>query len=98
MIRLTLTLNSSFVGYFFVPGPLGGLKSVSRVIFGHTDLIGNFSINICISSKNLGLAHGFWPKMTKFSSRHFLLFYVPKDLGVLKQSIRNLFEVERTPS
>ena len=36
---LTLTLTSSFVGYFFVPGPLGGIKSVSGDIFGHTDSI-----------------------------------------------------------
>ena len=29
-------LNSSLVGFFFVSGPLRGLKSVSRVFFGHT--------------------------------------------------------------
>ena len=36
---LTLTLTSSFVGYFYVPGPLGGLKSVSGNVFGDTDSI-----------------------------------------------------------
>ena len=33
----------------------------------------------------------FWPKMTKFSSRHFLLVYFPRDLGVSKNSIGNHF-------
>ena len=39
---LTLTVTLSFVGYFFVPSPLGGLKSVSWDIFRHTDSIGSF--------------------------------------------------------
>ena len=30
-----------------------------------------------------GVSPGFWVKMTKFSSRHFSLVYVPRDLGVL---------------
>ena len=29
-----------------------------------------------------GLVQGFWSKMTKFSSGHFSLLYVPRDLGV----------------
>ena len=52
---LTLTLTSSFVGYFFVPGPLGGIKSVPASIE-------SFKKNICILSKNQpfpkGLVHG----------------------------------------
>ena len=36
------TLTSSFVGYFFVPGPLSSLKSLSWDIFEHTDSIGRF--------------------------------------------------------
>ena len=36
------SLTLSFVGYFFVPVPLGGLKSVSGDVFGHTDSIGSF--------------------------------------------------------
>ena len=40
------------MGYFFVSGPLGGLKSVSGDVFGHVDSIGSFKKNICISSKN----------------------------------------------
>ena len=49
---LTLTLISSFLGYFFFPGPLGGIKSVSGDIFRQTDSIESFKKNICISSKN----------------------------------------------
>ena len=30
----------------------------------------------------LRLVHGFWSKMTKFSSQHFSLLYAPRDLGV----------------
>ena len=32
-------MTSSFVGYFFVPGPLGGLKSVPGDVFGDADSI-----------------------------------------------------------
>ena len=52
MFCLTLTLTSSFLGNFFVPGYLGDLNSVSGDMFGHTDLIGSLKKNICISSKN----------------------------------------------
>ena len=59
---LTLTLISSFVGYFFVPGPLGGLKSVSGDVFGH-DIIYILSKNELFSK---GLVQGFWSKMAKY--------------------------------
>ena len=58
------------VGYFFVPGPLGGLKSVS----------GDFFVQK--STFFQGVSLWFLAKMTKFGSRHFSLVYVPKDLGV----------------
>ena len=32
-----LILTPSFLGYFFVPGPLGDLKGVSGDVFGSTD-------------------------------------------------------------
>ena len=32
----------SFVGYFFVPCPLGGLKSVPKDVFRHAKLIETF--------------------------------------------------------
>ena len=35
--------------------------------------------------------HGFWPKMNKFKSHHFSLVYVPKDLGMSKNSLGNHF-------
>ena len=35
--------------------------------------------------------------MTKFSSQHFLLVYVPRDLSVSLNSVRNDFEVHITP-
>ena len=34
------------MGNLFVPGPLGGLKSVQEDIYGHTDSIGSFFMNI----------------------------------------------------
>ena len=45
-------MTSSLVGDFFVPGPLGGLKSVQRDVFGHGESIGTFFMNICWESKN----------------------------------------------
>ena len=33
----------SFVGYFFVPCPLGGLKSVPGDVFRHAELINTFT-------------------------------------------------------
>ena len=36
-------------------------------------------------------AHAFWPKMTKLSSGHFSLVYVPTDPGVSKNALRNHF-------
>ena len=69
---LTLTLTSIFYGYFFVPGPLIGLKRVLGDVFGHTDSFGNFLNNICWGSKNRlfskGLVQGFcqnWPNFLK---------------------------------
>ena len=42
----------------------------SGEVFGHTDPIGSFYKNICISSKNRffskGLDQDFWSKMAKF--------------------------------
>ena len=38
----TPTLTSSFVGYFYVPGPLWGLKSVPGDVLEPTDSIGTF--------------------------------------------------------
>ena len=35
--------------------------------------------------------------MTKFLSGHFSLLYVPRDLGVSENSLRNHFEVEIMP-
>ena len=35
--------------------------------------------------------------MTKFLSRHFSVVYVPRDLGVSKNSLKNHFEVKLTP-
>ena len=74
---LILTLASSFVGYFFVPGPLGGLKSVSGDFFVHSHSIGSLKKNIYILSKDRlfskGLVQGFWSKMAKFWSLHFSL-------------------------
>ena len=60
MFCLTLTLTSSFVGYFLLPGPLGVLKSVSGDVFRHTDSIGSFlslrilTTHICV--ENIALA------------------------------------------
>ena len=39
---VTPTRTLPFVRHFFVPGPLGGLKSFSKDVFGHTDSIGSF--------------------------------------------------------
>ena len=52
------TLTSSFVGYFFVPGPLEGLKSVPGNVFGHIDSICIFFMNICWGSKNRIFSNG----------------------------------------
>ena len=54
----TLTLTSSFFGYFLVAGPLGGPKRVLRDSFGLTDSIGSFKTNICILTKNLCFSKG----------------------------------------
>ena len=49
---LTLTLSSSFVGYFFDPDALGGPQIVPGEIVGRTDPIGDFSfVNIFRGSK-----------------------------------------------
>ena len=63
---LTLTLTSSFVCYFFGPGPLRGQKSVSGDVFGHTDSIESLLKNICRGSKtrlfSKGVGPGIWVK------------------------------------
>ena len=41
----------SFVGYFFVPCPLGSLKRVPGDVFGHAELIETFNRNIFSGSK-----------------------------------------------
>ena len=45
-------MTSSFVGYFFVPGPLGGLKRVPGDVFGYAESIGTYSMKIFGGSKN----------------------------------------------
>ena len=62
---------------------LGNIKSVQGDVFRHIDSIGSFEKNICISSENRLFSKGFWSKLTKFSSWHFSLVYVPGDLDVL---------------
>ena len=52
MFCFTFTLTLSFVDYFLVAGPLEYLKIVSGNVWAHTDSIGSFEKNICISSKN----------------------------------------------
>ena len=44
-------MTSSFVGYFFVPGPLGGLKRVPGDVFGYAESIGTYSMKIFGGSK-----------------------------------------------
>ena len=70
----TLTLTSSLV-YFFISGPLGVPNCVPKEVFEHTDSFAAFSMNICRESKNPIFSNGkvlaIWPKMTKFSRRHF---------------------------
>ena len=60
----------SFVGYFFVRCPLGGLKSVPKDVFRHVKLIETFFKNIFSGSKNRLFppwGYGpFFPKMAKF--------------------------------
>ena len=70
----------SFVGYFFVPCPLGGLKSVPGDVLRHAELIETFFRNIFSGSKNrLFPPWGYgqfcqkWPNFEKFSSLHFSL-------------------------
>ena len=46
-----LILTPSFLGYFFVPSPLGYLKRVSADVFGSTDSIGSLEKNICFRPK-----------------------------------------------
>ena len=62
--------GSIFSELFLCPWSLGRPKSVSGDVFEHTDLIGTFKKNICISLKNRlfskGLVQGFWSKMAKF--------------------------------
>ena len=40
------------MGYYFVPGPLGGLKSVPGDVFRHAETIGTFFMKIFLGSKN----------------------------------------------
>ena len=55
-LRKNVLFNSHpdliFLGNFFFPGYLRGLKSVSGDMFGNTYLIGSVKKNVCISSKN----------------------------------------------
>ena len=41
-------MTSSFVGYFFVPGPLGVLKRVPEDVFGYAESIGTYSMKIFV--------------------------------------------------
>ena len=55
---LTLTLTSFFMGYFFFPSALGGLKRISGDVFGHTDSFESFLNNICWGSKHRLFSQG----------------------------------------
>ena len=44
--------STSFLGYFFVPCPLAGLKRVLGDVFKHAELIDNFFRNIFRGPKN----------------------------------------------
>ena len=65
---LILTQTSSFENYLFVPGPLGGLKSVQGDVSGHTDSIGSFE-RIFV----------FRPKMDFFPRGNSRVFFVKND-------------------
>ena len=54
----SLFLTPSFLGYFFVPGPLRDLKRISGDVLGSTDSIGGFLKNICFLRKNRLFAKG----------------------------------------
>ena len=45
-------MTKSVVGYFFVPGPLGGLKSVLDDVLGHAESIATFFLKNVLGSKN----------------------------------------------
>ena len=45
-------VTKSVVGYFFVPVPLGGLKSVPWDVFGHSEFIATFLMQNFWGSKN----------------------------------------------
>ena len=51
-------MTSSFVGYFFVPGHLGGLKSVPGDVLGHAESIATFFMKNVWGSKNRFFSSG----------------------------------------
>ena len=51
-------VTKSVVGYFFVPVPLGGLKSVPWDVFGHSELIATFFMQNFWGSKNRNFSSG----------------------------------------
>ena len=59
-------------------------------ISGHTHPIGSFQKNICVSSKNSFFS-------SKFSSRHFSLVYVPRDLSMPRNSHGNHNKCKKRP-
>ena len=86
------TLTPSFVGYFFVPGPLRGLKSFSGDVLRHTDSVGSFQKNICISSKNRLFLEGVSPR---FLVKNDQIFHFFMSLGIsecCKTPLRIIFK------
>ena len=101
IVLLTLTLSSSFLGYFFVPGPFERPKKCIRGCFRthwfNWKLLKEHLYFVQKWTFSKGLVHGFWSKMTKFWSRQFSLVYVPRDLGVSYLYLGNHFSVQITP-
>ena len=61
------------MGYFFVAGPLGGPKIVPGDVFGHTDSIGSFLMNICLPSKKRKLGKVIVTNSTSLENEKFRL-------------------------
>ena len=74
-------LAPSFLGYFFVPGPLGDLKGVLGDVFGSTDAIESFQRNVCFfvqkSTFFQGVSHLFWVKKDQIFKSTFFASLCP---------------------
>ena len=72
-------VTKSVVGYFFVPVPLGGLKSVPWDVFGHSELIATFFMQNFWGSKNRNFSSGgvgaIGPILTNFDQILKLAFF-----------------------